>query len=100
MINWLHGKDTGWVIHVWFWSVEERMRAQQLRDQREHQSGMSAAQELQASENTRIEIFLSKHVPCKPPHFKVLLHDVTTALRGAGRHQNPSYYLCKAEYLH
>lgn len=43
MINWLHRKDTGWIIHVGFWSVEERMRAQQLWDQREHQSGMSAA---------------------------------------------------------
>lgn len=42
--------DTGWIVHVRLWSVKVGVSAEQLWDQRQHQRGMTGAQELETPE--------------------------------------------------
>lgn len=42
--------DTGWIVHVRLWGVKVGVSAEQLWDQRQHQCGMTGAQELETPE--------------------------------------------------
>lgn len=51
------GEDTGRVVHVRLRRVEVRMSAEQLRNQRQHQSRVTGAQKLQTPEQRKEKHF-------------------------------------------